>query len=1070
MTSSRSTNRSILAGICLAALVFSAGASGSALDRQLHALIDAQGLDGVPEGVSQIDPAAPLPGLGRALFFSKQLSGDRDVACASCHHPLLGGGDALSLPVGIGAHRPEIVGPGRLSDISVEVDPKAVTVGGPNVRRNSISTFNVGLFRKALLWDGRVSLLDATGDDGEPLYRTPESTLRSSPDGKAHGDLVAVQARFPMVSFQEMRGFGEFYSLTAAEVRNRIAARLREHESWLEAFRIAFRAPQGSAEDLITFDNITLALSEYQRSQTFIETPWRDFVRGYDSLTEDEKAGAKLFYSSADAGGFNCAACHSGDFFTDESFHAAAFPQLGRGKRADGDDPGAFLVSQEKADLYKFRTPSLLNVAVTGPWGHAGSFDSLASLIRYHANPAAGIETFDFDLEHLPQISQHGDAYANAKALTETALEHASELLPHRSPTDEEVDQLVAFLGALTDPCVQSRECLQPWIANYLDDYDGQLLQPLFETAAGPFPFDVNAPVAEAGVQAAVGDATPVARPVDYAEIRRRAACEFHEPRRPASGATGFTERTSELGIDHEHFIPGEMWYGSRYSFTVEFAMHSGPMSSGDLNGDCLPDLIFGTHSGDAPRAIAYLNTGNGFEARDLELPGMPDAIGAFGLADLDGDYQLDLAVGNLFGARETALYRASGDAEFELAQKISMSKVVFGFAFADYSGDGWLDMFATHWDIEARPAQAPALMKNIGGVMKPADSEAGTTGADLEQNFHFSPAFADFDHDGDQDLVIASDFDTSEALENTGQGTFDVVTDREVISDENGMGLAIADFNNDGNLDWFLTAIYKEDTDEYFEWGETGNRIYFGTGEGVTFVDRTTGSGIREGDWAWGACAADFNNDGWVDIFHENGFGSVPEYAEEHIPGYLYQLMPASLAPFHQTRPRLFINRGDGTFVESGREWGFTEETNGRGVVCLDYDRDGDIDIATTQNAAKPKIYENNFRGSKADGFVGFHLIGTQPNTFAIGATVTIESAGHRQMRAVQANSNFQGQNPSTLHFGLGDARSVDRVTIRWPDGQTESIVDVEPGKYYPLLHPSLREPELVAGTSHAR
>ncbi|MDZ7684311.1 MAG: cytochrome c peroxidase [Gammaproteobacteria bacterium] len=322
-----------------------------------------------------------------------------------------------------------------------------------------------------MLFDGRVSLLEEKGEHDGPLYRTPESTLRSSPDGKAVGDLLAVQARFPVVSFQEMRGFGEFYELTAAEVRRRIAERLRQHEGWLNTFRLAFRAPDATAEEIVTFDNIAAALSEFQHSQTFVDTPWRDYVKGYpDSLTEKEKAGAVLFFADAGQGGYGCAACHSGDFFTDENRHVAGLPQLGRGKRADGDDPGAFLVTQEQEDLYRFRTPSLLNVEVTGPWGHSGAFSSLEALVRYHANPQAGIDRFDFSLSHLDQLALADGAYEQARALTAKAVERASDALPHRSPGEEEVEQLVAFLEALTDPCVESRDCLQPWIANYTDD------------------------------------------------------------------------------------------------------------------------------------------------------------------------------------------------------------------------------------------------------------------------------------------------------------------------------------------------------------------------------------------------------------------------------------------------------------------------------------------------------------------------------------------------------------------------------------------------------------------------
>ncbi len=1065
MTRLWSTRGPLFAVAALVSLLLTLPESTAAsIDQELRALIDEHGLTGEPKRANAaLDPAAPLPSLGRALFFSKQLSGDRDVACASCHHPLLGGSDGLSLAVGIGSHRPEVVGLGRLVDISADRDPKATMTGGPNVSRHSITTFNAALFARSMLWDGRVSLIGEK--DGTPLYRTPESTLRGSPDVEAHGDLLAVQARFPVVSFQEMRGFGEFYSLTAAEVRTRIAQRLREHEGWIAAFRQAFRQPKATAEEIITFDNIAAALSAFQRSQIFVRSPWRDYVRGDESALDPmEKEGARLFFSSPAEGGFGCASCHQGDFFTDESFHVAAFPQLGRGKRADGDDPGLYLVTQEKKDLYKFRTPSLLNVAATGPWGHSGAFGSLESLIRFHIEPRKGVESYDFSLEELPQLSQHGGAYENTRLLTERSLNNVDRIMQgQRSPSDQETEQLVAFLNALTDPCVVSRECMQPWMANYLDDFDGQLLQPVFEAATGPVRFHIEStPVA---VNDERSDALPsAAPPVSLETVERLTACHSRVPRRPATGSYRFIDRTKELGLRHEHFIPGEMWYGSRYAFTVEFAMHSGPMSSGDLNGDCLPDLLFGTHSGVASQAIAYLNTGDSFVSKELELPEMPDAIGSFGLADLDGDYRLDLAIGNLFGARETVIYRSLGSAEYELAQKISMSKVVFGFAFGDVTGDGWLDVFAAHWDIEARPAKAPALMVNRGGgLLLPADREAGTTGADLEQNFHFSPGFVDLDDDGDVDLLIASDFETSEVLSNDG-GRFEVVTDRSVIDDENGMGSVIADFDNDGVLDWFVTSIYRIEKDTPFEWGETGNRLYRGVKGKAAFENVTAESGIADGAWAWGACAADFNNDGWLDIFHENGFGSIPEHVRGRIPGYIFDYLPTRLETFHRDRPRLFINNGDGTFDESGIEWGLTAETNGRGVVCIDFDRDGDIDVATSQNSGPPRVYENQARGLPDDSFVGFHLIGVQPNTSAVGAVVTIQAGDSRQVRHVQLNSNFQGQNPSTLHFGVGGSEQIDSVEVRWPDGRIDNLTEIPANQYYPVLHPLIREQKSLA------
>lgn len=1039
------------------------GDPAQALDQQLREIARLNNLDGTPEGYVDIpDPMDALPTLGKALFFSKQLSGERDVACVSCHHPLLAGADGLSLGVGIAAHDPNIVGPGRIVDLSRDGDPKAKSVGGPNVPRNALTTFNSGLYLSTLMHDGRISIM-RRGPGGEPLYRTPESTLRSSPDMNAMGDLLAVQARFPVTGFEEMRGFGEFYSLTGAEIRDAIASRIRDSGNWLRSFEIAFRRPGDSAEELITFDNIAEALAAYQRSQTFIDSPWRRYLGGAsDAIDQHQKEGAVLFFTSPEDGGYGCSGCHRGDFFSDESAHVTGTPQLGRGKRADGDDPGLFLVTQDRGDEHKFRTPTLLNVSESGPWGHSGSFVSLQAFIKYHANPKAGSESFDFNLRHLPQFAlATAPPYPEARALTARVIEKVSPLLPGITPTERDAERLVSFLKTLTDPCTLSRECLQPWIAGSQDDFDGHLLQPVFKQSEteGPFPTEIRTVAVATGPAAQMMPLPAVLAETDMNFIADLSACNQVAPVSKGAGEHRFVDRTKALGIDHIHHVPGRMWYGQKYSYAVEFAMQSAAVVAGDINNDCWPDLLFATHNGEKAEVVAYLNRlGDGFDKETLPLKGIPDAIGALGLVDLNGDFELDLVVGNMFGARETAVFTASPDERFKLQQKISMSKVVFGFAFGDYDGDGWIDGFAAHWDVAARPAFAPALMQNRGGYLLPADEPAGTTGADLEQNFHFSPAFVDFDGDGHTDLVIASDFGTSEVLRNKGDGRFQVITDHGVITDENGMGSAIGDFNNDGLLDWFVTSIYKFDDGASFNWGKSGNRLYMGQGSGLEFFDNTDAANVRDGAWAWGTCAADFNSDGWLDLFVENGFGMIPSDAASFVPEYIATFVPESLKSFHKARPRLFINQGDGTFRDEALAWGFEEETNGRGVICFDHNRDGAIDIVVTQNSDSPRLYENMSAGVNGSHFIGFQLIGGAPNTSAVGASIAIEAGGMSQLRHVQMNSNYQSQNPTTIHFGLGNAAKVDKVTVRWPDGIEEQLGPIEANRYYPLLHPSLR------------
>jgi cytochrome c peroxidase len=272
----------------------------------------------------------PLPQLGKLLFFSKALSGNLDTACASCHHPALGGGDALSLSIGTGASQPDVMGAGR-----------RLSTGGFSVGRNSNTFFNVGLLDKGMFWDSRVESLGkvARANGAGSGIRTPDSPLDIA-DPAAGPNLPAAQARFPVVSATEMKGTN---ALADPAFRSHLAARLGNYGSgagqlgstqWLERFRAAFG--QGTAEQLVTFDNVAAAIAAYQRSATFVDSPWAAYVRGDNAAISDAaKRGALLFFRTPQQGGAACSACHTGDTFTNERHHALGFPQVGPGK-ADG--------------------------------------------------------------------------------------------------------------------------------------------------------------------------------------------------------------------------------------------------------------------------------------------------------------------------------------------------------------------------------------------------------------------------------------------------------------------------------------------------------------------------------------------------------------------------------------------------------------------------------------------------------------------------------------------------------------------------------------------------------------
>lgn len=181
-------------------------------------------------------------------------------------------------------------------------------------------------------------------------------------------------------------------------------------------------------------------------------------------------------------GGADCASCHSGDFFTDESFYNVATPQIGPGKGdgVDGSkDFGRFRETQNEADKFAFRTPSLLNVEVTGPWSHAGAYTSLTEVVKHMTNPQVALDNYD-----ITQLSQ--DSIRNLDKLTENtqeALDAASFEIVPVSFNDVEIANIVEFLKSLTDPCVKDRECLAKWIpdTNIAEDPNGHQLNAVSE-------------------------------------------------------------------------------------------------------------------------------------------------------------------------------------------------------------------------------------------------------------------------------------------------------------------------------------------------------------------------------------------------------------------------------------------------------------------------------------------------------------------------------------------------------------------------------------------------------------
>ncbi|MCA9982355.1 MAG: hypothetical protein KDD89_16030, partial [Anaerolineales bacterium] len=318
------------------------------LDEQLSAVIAQQNLSSLDPGPPQ-DPAQVA--LGQLLFFDKELSGPRDIACATCHHPLLHSGDDLSLSIGVGG-----VGLGY-ERVRAETHPF--------IPRNAPEIFNRGAPEwNTFFWDGRVQQLP----DG--FIENPAD--EDLPPGLAN--IVAMQAMFPVTSREEMRGRrtdpdinGKLNELAALndndfeEIWDKIMVRLLAIPEYVELFTAVY--PDVPPEEL-HYLHAANALAAFQiEAFSFTDSPWDQYLAGNTAVLSDEaKQGALLFYGRA-----NCATCHSGNLLTDQQFHNLLVPQLGPGHRENaGYDIGRGRITDKESDAFRFRTPPLRNVAITG--------------------------------------------------------------------------------------------------------------------------------------------------------------------------------------------------------------------------------------------------------------------------------------------------------------------------------------------------------------------------------------------------------------------------------------------------------------------------------------------------------------------------------------------------------------------------------------------------------------------------------------------------------------------------------------------------------------------------------
>ncbi len=484
-----------------------------------------------------------------------------------------------------------------------------------------------------------------------------------------------------------------------------------------------------------------------------------------------------------------------------------------------------------------------------------------------------------------------------------------------------------------------------------------------------------------------------------------------------------FSNQTNALNIKVNHS-------NALQQFLTEPMLFSAGVAVADYNNDGYLDMYFVAGSGGTNQL--YQNQGDDTfievaSEAGIAISGVKGSGPTF--ADIDGDGWLDLFVG---AVDDDQYYLFQNNRNGTFTDITTSSGLLMTAAnsvsstFGDIDNDGDIDMFISHWGNPIASDKSLGIVwrnDTHNYVIKFVDisSELGMDTLYQGQivDTSFVPSLSDIDSDGDIDLLLVSDSGKSKVLRNDGNKL--TRTNDISVNDQFGMGSAVGDIDNDGDMDWYVTSIYAKASNSQSSNNTTsynGNRLYINDGEGnfnnSAFVKR-----LDNGGWAWAACFADFDNDGLTDIFHVNGWGQSG----------------LDFSQYQDDISRFYLQQNDGSFKESAAEVNVNEVKQGRGVICNDIDRDGDIDIITSNNDSNASFFRNEL--TTGHHYLTVQLQGNSPNTQALGAKIQVTpSTGSVQIKELRVDNNFVSTNAVEAHFGLGSQDLPVNITITWPNG----------------------------------
>ncbi len=388
------------------------------------------------------EPRDPkLVELGKNLMFDRILSGRKDISCATCHHPSLYTGDGISLSIGVGGKglgTARVPGQGRIFST-----------------RNAPDLFNKGMSEfKVINWDGSISLAK------EKLETPAGKDLPPGLDGP-----LAAQHLFELASRRTMRGQSDD-SVAIDKTHNELASIPDDDfkaiwkaymtrligdppgkggiPEYIELFKAAY--PKVDLAE-IGIQHAVNAIAAWEiDTWTFTNSPLDRYLSGdNDALTIAQKRGALIFYGKA-----RCYECHSGNLLTDMKYHNIGAPQIGPGVAEVAPlDLGRGSITKKPDDKFKFRTPPLRNVALTGPWMHSGAYTNLEAAVRHHLNPKESLRNYDSS-----QLDQQYQDMVHNKEIIETGVLNTVDGVVANpiNLSDQEFSDLMEFLQSLTDP------------------------------------------------------------------------------------------------------------------------------------------------------------------------------------------------------------------------------------------------------------------------------------------------------------------------------------------------------------------------------------------------------------------------------------------------------------------------------------------------------------------------------------------------------------------------------------------------------------------------------------------